>query len=113
MELMEIKELQITMIMSKFSPALDLNNTISTAAWAVLGCRWPDAPWPAKGNNLLRALDYLTDCAGGPHDQTLGLKEPGTTSKSPYQTSPTAAHTRALGLPHGHLRETRIKAGAC
>lgn len=49
MELM-IKGLQITMIMSEFFLALDLNNSISTEAWAVLGCRWPVAPWPAEGN---------------------------------------------------------------
>lgn len=59
MELMEIKGLQITMIMSEFSPALDLNNSISTAVWAVLGCRWPDAPWPAEGNKLFSQGSWL------------------------------------------------------
>ena len=59
MELM-IKGLQITMIMSEFFPALDLNNSISTAVWVALGCRWLDAPWPAEGNKLFSRGSWLT-----------------------------------------------------
>ena len=39
------------------------------------------------------------DCARGLHDQTLGLKEPGTTPKSPCQPSPTAARLRDNCVP--------------
>ena len=92
---MDMEELKTTVLMSEFSPALDLNNSVSATTPGGAWLQTADAPWAAKVNNSLTEGSWPRQTVLENHRQGLQLQDPGITPKSPK------SHCSSVRAPGG------------